>query len=238
MSPEDSDTSPGSSIDPGLIGIDSPDNHPRKKRKVTRSKTACLPVSRISCRVTAPNHLQCRSRRSRCGALPPGPCPTCLSHGLACTWPTPGEGRGRGRPRTTRPSSEAVGGTEVSTERGAHPSHAQPPRHPLAGSTLEWPDPDQRLYAPAHQLQAGQPAPSTVDWGDTRYFSPEHTGIIQPPPRNESSYIVETQQEPFEETVAAPNAVYRYHGRTGTTPGMSSVNSAAPLTRYKAENQS
>lgn len=32
--------------------------------------------------------------------MPPGPCPSCLAHGLECVWPSNEGRRGRGRPRT------------------------------------------------------------------------------------------------------------------------------------------
>lgn len=31
---------------------------------------------------------QCRSRKSKCGALPPDPCPNCIEADLPCQWPT------------------------------------------------------------------------------------------------------------------------------------------------------
>ncbi|ORY29983.1 fungal-specific transcription factor domain-domain-containing protein [Naematelia encephala] len=53
------------------IEVKEEDGKP-KKQKFTRSRTACL---------------QCRSRKSKCGALPPRPCPNCIEAGLTCQWP-------------------------------------------------------------------------------------------------------------------------------------------------------
>ncbi|GFZ45812.1 hypothetical protein JCM24511_03542 [Saitozyma sp. JCM 24511] len=48
------------------------DSEGRKKQKFSRSRTACL---------------QCRARKSKCGALPPNPCPNCVEAHLTCQWP-------------------------------------------------------------------------------------------------------------------------------------------------------
>ncbi|KAL7424239.1 hypothetical protein Q5752_001825 [Cryptotrichosporon argae] len=67
----------------GSLGPDDPsDDHKRPaegdddaapKKKFSRSRTACL---------------QCRSRKAKCGALPPNPCPPCIEAALTCSWPT------------------------------------------------------------------------------------------------------------------------------------------------------
>lgn len=46
------------------------------------------------CLAVAPNTItsgmltgQCRSRKSKCGAMPPDPCSNCIEAGIGCTWP-------------------------------------------------------------------------------------------------------------------------------------------------------
>ncbi|ORY23108.1 hypothetical protein BCR39DRAFT_549856 [Naematelia encephala] len=73
---------------PSMLG--STRDTERVKTKIERSKTACL---------------QCRSRRSKCGAIPPGPCPYCIKARLPCKWPSEEDRPKRGRrPKRQRES--------------------------------------------------------------------------------------------------------------------------------------
>ena len=63
--------------------------HKAKKPKFSRSRQACLQVSDfLLFRVLGPSSSQCRSRKSKCGAIAPDPCPNCIEAKLQCTWPS------------------------------------------------------------------------------------------------------------------------------------------------------
>lgn len=96
------------------------DERPSKSRRIERGKKACMPVSR-GARRRAERLLhrptladtQCRSRKCKCGGVPPDPCPNCVGDAITCQWPTE-DGRSsqarKDRARARRLQSMAVRG--------------------------------------------------------------------------------------------------------------------------------
>lgn len=104
-----------------------------KKRKVERAKKACLP---------------CRSRKCKCGGMPPAPCPNCLDDKIQCQWPTE-DGRSsqarKERSRAKRLASMA--------ERGLG---RPPPKAQRGGSGAS--------QNAAEEWDAGAAGPSSAPW--------------------------------------------------------------------------
>ncbi|ORY35076.1 hypothetical protein BCR39DRAFT_147419 [Naematelia encephala] len=228
----------GSSGSPGSLrdtyqsqnGSSSRGGQSSKKQKVTRSKTACLP---------------CRSRRSRCGALPPDPCPSCILHNLECIWISADGRRGRGRPRTKSMRGDDGGSRQQDSSEAANreASPTNPQQFTLElGSTIR---PDVFLGPPFDGPQRSSPANQSQSalppWGTDSYlnalaFTPwqhdpnqstfDNASTLPPPEavpglsRLPQSNI---ETSSAEASFLPKRTILRYHGRTGMVPGFEQV---------------
>lgn len=69
-------------------GASSSDPGRSKRVRIARASKACIQVRSLE-RILYFDGLmshQCRLRKSKCGASPPAPCPTCIEHNTPCQW--------------------------------------------------------------------------------------------------------------------------------------------------------
>ena len=82
------------------------------------------------------NASQCRSRKSRCGALPPETCPYCKKHGLVCVWPEV-DGR-KTRPRQGQAPAAPFTSFNPSEPLSLHNAIGLQPSTDNEGSAAAW----------------------------------------------------------------------------------------------------